>query len=579
MRKYVVRLTAVDRAEPHRRRRRRRRRQTTVTGLDNEAEQSVQVQAWNELGAGPFGPSVTMQSAGTPPALAAPVDRGERPGPGARTRRRWRISWEQGRPNGPPITGVHPLPLGRRRRLDRRRHDLARRAARARDVIPYDGRTYRYVATVTNGADLESPQSNPSSFTSNGIPSTPTRAARRPRASNREIRLTVGVGQPRGGGVHGHPLVGRRQVGHPRVRLRARLAGRVLGRAVRHQPDEELHDHGVDGELRWRGVEPGQRLGDPLRRHADPRPVCRAAAAAPTSPGRGTCRRTAATIDQVEFDGAVNGTFGRHQDLGELNGQRGAGTYRLRVRAHSAAGLVGLGRPSVRHRSPTRRPRSTTCTRAPATGRPNGSGTCAVRPARGSTSTCATSRRRRWLDGGRVQVQRAEIGTSGGSSSQAPRLGRHRGPGQRATGTAPAPSSRRRQRPARAAVTWRDRATGPGTRTRNQQPRPPCPARRLPRHTGTTHERHSHDRHHRPAAVVRPGVLPDGRQRRPGGARQAARHPAGADLHALRGPPAARGLPGHRQDPARPGDRQHGAGHATRGSSSPPTCCPATSPA
>ena len=52
--KYVVRLSSstgqsrtVDVAAPS--------RQTTVTGLDNEAEQSVQVQAWNELGAGRSG--------------------------------------------------------------------------------------------------------------------------------------------------------------------------------------------------------------------------------------------------------------------------------------------------------------------------------------------------------------------------------------------------------------------------------------------------------------------------------------------------------------------------------------------
>ena len=83
LRKYVVRLSSstgqsrtVDVAAST--------RQTTVTGLDNEAEQSVQVQAWNELGAGPFGPSVTMQSAGTPPGAARAVDRGERPRPGGR---------------------------------------------------------------------------------------------------------------------------------------------------------------------------------------------------------------------------------------------------------------------------------------------------------------------------------------------------------------------------------------------------------------------------------------------------------------------------------------------------------------
>ena len=64
-----------------------------------------------------------------------------------------------------------------------------------------------------------------------------------------------------------------------------------------------------------------------------------------------------------------------------------------------------------------------------------------------------------------------------------------------------------------------------------------------------------------------------------GRARQGPRHPARAHLPALRGPPAARGLPGHRQDHAGPGAGRHRRGRRTRASSSPPTCCPATSPA
>ena len=50
--------------------------------------------------------------------------------------------------------------------------------------------------------------------------------------------------------------------------------------------------------------------------------------------------------------------------------------------------------------------------------------------------------------------------------------------------------------------------------------------------------------------------------------------PAGADRHALRGPPAARGRARHRQDQPGHGHREHGAGHAARASSSRPTCCP-----
>ena len=46
-----------------------------------------------------------------------------------------------------------------------------------------------------------------------------------------------------------------------------------------------------------------------------------------------------------------------------------------------------------------------------------------------------------------------------------------------------------------------------------------------------------------------------------------------------RGPPAARGLPGHRQDLARARDRPERRRARATASSSPPTCCPVTSPA
>ena len=42
---------------------------TTVTGLNNEVQYNVSAQAWNEVGAGPFGAATLMQSAGTPPAI------------------------------------------------------------------------------------------------------------------------------------------------------------------------------------------------------------------------------------------------------------------------------------------------------------------------------------------------------------------------------------------------------------------------------------------------------------------------------------------------------------------------------
>lgn len=195
VRKYVVRLVSStgqsrtqEVAAPT--------RQVTVTGLDNMAEQSVQVQAWNELGAGPFGPAVTMQSAGTPAALPAPSIAASGPGP-AKDSATLTISWEQGSPNGPPTTRYslyQSVDAGGWSKVA----DTAPDDRSESVVIPYDGRTYRYTVTLTNGAGIEGPKTNSSSFTSAGQPSTPTVTARTPE-SNRRVELLVNVGQPRAG--------------------------------------------------------------------------------------------------------------------------------------------------------------------------------------------------------------------------------------------------------------------------------------------------------------------------------------------------------------------------------------------
>ena len=166
-----------------------------MSGLDNEAEQSVQVQAWNELGAGPFGPSVTMQSAGTPPALPAPAIAASGPGPAARTRPRSTIAWEQGRPNGPPITGYTLY-----RSVDGGAWTVVARTsptcARPATSFPTTGAPTGTSRPSPTAPISKWPQANPSSFTSNGIPSTPSVSTTTP-AANQEIRLTVNVGQPR----------------------------------------------------------------------------------------------------------------------------------------------------------------------------------------------------------------------------------------------------------------------------------------------------------------------------------------------------------------------------------------------
>ncbi len=73
-------------------------------------------------------------------------------------------------------------------------------------------------------------------------------------------------------------------------------------------------------------------------------------------------------------------------------------------------------------------------------------------------------------------------------------------------------------------------------------------------------ERTTHDDLPRAGRVVQERLRPAHRQHREGRARQAPRRTPRADLPPQRGPPARRGLPGHRQDDAGAGAGQHRAG-------------------
>ena len=348
--------------------------QAVVSGLDNEAEQSVQVQAWNELGAGPFGPAVTMQSAGTPPALPAPAIAASGPGPAVDSAT-LTVSWEQGRPNGPPITGYtlyRSVDGGPWTPVATTSPDVRT----ARDVIPYDGRTYRYTATVTNGAGLESPQANAQSFTSNGIPSTPSVTATTP-TDNREIRLTVTVGQPRassftairwsGGGTSGTHACGcapgsqvvfsvgpfdtsptaNRTITVWTVNSGGGESTRVSDTATPYGPT--LTPTGFNGS---RSGATGVTWSWNLPTNGRP-------------------------VDQVELDGAVNGTFGGSKTSETID--RGPGPYQLRVRAHSAAGWSDwTGFQSVTVPPPD--PRVYNVRKGPNRVDPNGVGSCTYAP-------------------------------------------------------------------------------------------------------------------------------------------------------------------------------------------------------
>ena len=166
---------------------------TTVSGLNNETEYAVAAQAWNELGAGPFGPSTNMQSAGTPPAVAAPRLTPGGLGPTA-DQTTVDLTWSATRPNGPPLTGytVH------RRTGGGAWQTLATVSANTfsyRDTVAVDGSRHDYVVTATNGANLESPKNNPASFTSVGQPANPSVSASTPQP-DQTATLVVSLGNP-----------------------------------------------------------------------------------------------------------------------------------------------------------------------------------------------------------------------------------------------------------------------------------------------------------------------------------------------------------------------------------------------
>ena len=171
---------------------------TTVTGLNNMSQYSVEAQAYNEAGPGPFGPATTMQSAGKPPAPAG--FKATPDGPGAnKDLAAITLTWNTTSPNGPPMKNYTVM-----RRVNggawTTLKTVPAASTQTTDQVRYDGRKYDYVVNATNGADLTSPNSSVQAFTSIGIPSNPSVVAQNPSTNNQKVRLTVNLGQPRAGG-------------------------------------------------------------------------------------------------------------------------------------------------------------------------------------------------------------------------------------------------------------------------------------------------------------------------------------------------------------------------------------------
>ncbi len=369
LRKYVVRLisstgeTKTQDVTPG-------SRQAVVTGLDNMAEQSVQVQAWNELGAGQFGPAVTMQSAGTPAALPAPAIAASGPGP-AQDSATLTVSWEQGSPNGPPTTRYslyQRVGGGGWTKVT----DTAPDVRSTNVVIPYDGRTYEYAATLTNGADLESQQANSSSFTSVGQPSNPSVSLSTP-ASNRTIDVAVAVGQPRAGSFSA--IRWSSSDGRSGTHNCGCTPGTTVSFSIPNFDTSPTRNVTVTVWTVNSGNNESNRANDSATPYGD--------TLTPTGMSGSNNGTTGATwswnlpengrpIDQVQIRGADSGTFGGNKTQHTVN--TGPGSHTLEVRAHSAAGWSGWASRTVNVPNP--QPEVTGLRKGPSAYDPNGQGRC-----------------------------------------------------------------------------------------------------------------------------------------------------------------------------------------------------------
>ena len=163
---------------------------TTLSGLVNNNQYSIRVQAHNGAGWGPYGPAVVKQSVGTPAAVAAPrltprtPNANDSRGPGDH-----HLGTTD--PNGPPITtytvfrrvgGGAWASIG----------TVSGTATRTvSDTMNYDGRTYEYTVTATNGGGKESPKSNASPYRATGIPAVPSITASTNGSFDATARITV----------------------------------------------------------------------------------------------------------------------------------------------------------------------------------------------------------------------------------------------------------------------------------------------------------------------------------------------------------------------------------------------------
>ena len=310
--------------------------QATVSGLTNNDVQQVSVRATNGLGSGPYGPAVELQSAGTPPAVERPDVQPRQPAAGYDSTN-VQVSWNPVSPNGPALvhytvyrqvdgsgwTQIGQVSPGSQQYTD--------------SGVVYDGRTYTYVVTATNGANNESPKSNTSSFSSIGIPEAPAQPRASTPSANNGATITVGLGNSRASGF-------------TRLEWRSSGSSGFVDCPCANGSSKQFTISGTGNTAQsisvrafngtsWSAFSQGSDQFTPYGGTKDPTNL-QGSRNGKTITWTWDTPDNGRPTDQVQVRGAVDQTWSSDRQQVSFTGDAG-GTYGLEVRAHTIAGWSG----------------------------------------------------------------------------------------------------------------------------------------------------------------------------------------------------------------------------------------------
>lgn len=304
-----------------------------VNGLTNNHVQQVSVRATNSLGSGPFGPVVEMQSAGTPPAVGAPSLQSRAPAAGYDSTN-VQVDWNEVSPNGPNLVRYTVY-----RRVDGGAWAEIGRVSPGRTYytdsgVVYDGRTYTYVVTATNGASKESAKANTSSFSSIGIPEAPAQPRAQTPSANNGATITVNLGNSRASGFQ-------------RLEWRANGSSGFVDCPCANGSSKQFEIRGTGNDPQsirirafngtsWSAFSQNSASFTPYGPTRNPTNL-RSSRSGKTITWQWNTPDNGRPTNRVQVRGAVDRTFESDRQQVSFTGAAG-GTYRLEVRAHTAAG-------------------------------------------------------------------------------------------------------------------------------------------------------------------------------------------------------------------------------------------------